>query len=68
MERVLLGGAVLEQGEVQERVNLVGEEWEDPEPGQALEENASVPSVGQQSRTRPESPAPTKNVQSVEQK
>jgi hypothetical protein len=36
------GGAVLEQGGAQEWVDLVGEEWVVPEPGQARQENVCV--------------------------
>ena len=36
------GGAVLEQGEAQEWVDLVGEEWAAPEPVQVRLENVCV--------------------------
>jgi hypothetical protein len=45
MEQVHVGGAVLEQAEVQELVGLAGEERVDPEQGRVRKGSVYVPNV-----------------------
>jgi hypothetical protein len=68
MGQALLEVVVQEQGEVQEWVDLVGEEWVVPEPVQALVENAFVLNVELLYLMKPESLAPTSSVQNAAQK
>jgi hypothetical protein len=59
---------VQEQAEVQEWVDLVGEEWAAPEPVQVRLENALVLNVERVSPMKPEYPVTTKAVQNVVQR
>jgi hypothetical protein len=57
MERVHPGGVVRERAEVQERVDLVGEEWAAPERVQVQLENACVQNAKRLFLMRSEHPA-----------
>ena len=59
---------VQEQAEVQEWVDLVGEEWAAPEPVQVRLENVCVQNVELLYLMKPESLAPTRSVQNAAQK
>lgn len=66
MELVHFGGVVQEQGEAQEWVDLVGEEWAAPERVQVRMENACVQNAGLSVLMRPESHASIRAAQNVE--
>jgi len=68
MGQVLLEVVVQEQAEVQERVDLVGEEWVAPERVQARQENVCVQNVELLYLMKPESLVPTRSVQNAAQK
>jgi hypothetical protein len=59
------GGAVPEQGEVQEWADLVGEGWAAPEREQVLGENVSARSAEQRFPMRPEFLVLIKNAPNV---
>ena len=57
MGQALPGEVVQEQAEVQEWVDLVGEEWAVPEPVQVRQENACVQNAEQLLLMKSEHPA-----------
>jgi hypothetical protein len=68
MEQVHVGGAVLEQAEVQELVGLAGEERVDPEQGRAREESAYALNVEPLFPMRLEYPVPIGSAPNVEKR
>jgi hypothetical protein len=64
-EQARPGGAVLEQGEVQEWVDPVGEEWVAPERVQVQKESVYALNVARLSPMKRESLATTGNVPNV---